>query len=72
MKLIDLINKMNKEEVKVGYKFTLQYKDISLNTYEIQECSYGLMIYDLDLYKRFDSAEYILDYLDWDVIEVSE
>lgn len=72
MKFIDLINKMYKREVKVGYKFTLQYKEFSLNTYEIHECSYsyGLMIYDLDLDQRFDSAEYILDYLDWNVIEV--
>lgn len=72
MKLIDLINKMYKREVKVGYKFTLQYKEFSLNTYEIQECPYGLMIYDLDEEQRFDSTEYILDYLDWNVIEVLE
>ena len=72
MKLIDLINKMYKEEVKPGYTFTLQYKEFSLNTYEIQECDYGLMIYDLDSQQRFESVEYILDYLDWNVIEVSE
>lgn len=72
MKLIDLINKMYKYNIEVGFKFTLQYKDITLNTYEIGECTYGLFIWDLDNEQRFDSCEYILDYLDWTVKEVEE
>ena len=69
MKLIDLLNKMYKREVEIEFQFTLQYKEFTLNTYEIRECEYGLMIWDLDNDSRFDSNEYILDYLDYEVIE---
>lgn len=69
MKLIDLINKMYKNQIETGFKFTLRYKEFTLNTYEIRECEYGLMIWDLDNDCRFDSATYILDYLDYEVVE---
>ena len=72
MKLIDLINKMHKYDINVGFTFTLKYKEFTLNTYEIRECAYGLMIWDLDNEQRFDSCEYILDYLDWNVMKVVE
>lgn len=72
MKLIDLINKMYKREVEIEFQFTLQYKEFTLNTYEIRECEYGLMIWDLDNDSRFDSNEYILDYLDYEIIKIIE
>lgn len=72
MKFIDLINKIYKEEVEVGFQFTLRDKEFTKNTYEIRKCGLGLMIWDLDNDSRFDSNEYILDYLDWNVEIIEE
>lgn len=72
MKLIDLINKMYKQEVEVGFQFTLRYNEFTKNTYETRKCDYGLMIWDLDNDSRFDSNEYILDFLDWNVESIKK
>lgn len=72
MKLIDLINSMYKNKVPIGLRFTLRLKEFTLNTYEIRECDYGLMIWDLDNDGRFDSEEYLLDYLDYEVEIIEE
>lgn len=72
MKLIDLINKIYKEEVEVGFQFTLRDKEFTKNTYEIRKCGLGLMIWDLDNDSRLDSNEYLLDYLNWDVEIIKE
>lgn len=72
MKFIDLINKMYKNQIEINFKFTLRYNEFTLNTYEIRECEYGLMLWDLDNDCRFDSAEYILDYLDYEVEIIEE
>ena len=71
MKVIDLLNKMYKRDIEIGTRFTICYKEFTLNTYEIRECEYGLMIWDLDNDSRFDSNEYILDYLDY-FVEIIE